>query len=70
MQCVVRGFLEMSAHKPHHDISRYREIFEKKSQLIDRKIRYVCSLHISVLSVLVYSKKSVNRYRLKMTYLV
>jgi len=40
MQCVVRGFLETSAHKPHRYISRYREIFEIKSRLIDRKIRY------------------------------
>jgi len=30
MQCVVRGFLETSAHKPHRYISRYHEIFEKK----------------------------------------
>jgi len=42
VQCVVRGFLEMSAHKSHRYISRYPEIFEKKSRLIVRKIRYVC----------------------------
>jgi len=30
VQCVVRGFLEMSAHKSHHYISRYPEIFWKK----------------------------------------
>ena len=40
MQCVVRAFLETSAHKPHRYISRYPEIFEKKSRLIVRKIRY------------------------------
>ena len=40
VQCVVRGFLETSAHKSHRYISRYPEIFEKKSRLIVRKIRY------------------------------
>jgi len=30
VQCVVRGFLETSAHKSHRYISRYPEIFEKK----------------------------------------
>ena len=39
VQCVVRGFLETSAHKSHRYISRYPEIFEKKSRLIVRKIR-------------------------------
>ena len=37
VQCVVRGFLETSALKPHRYISRYREIFEKESRHIDRK---------------------------------
>jgi len=39
MQCVVRGFLETSAHKSHRYISRYPEIFEKKSRLVVQKIR-------------------------------
>jgi len=39
VQCVVRGFLETSTHKPHRYISRYRKIFEKKSRFIDQKIR-------------------------------
>jgi len=39
VQCVVRGFLETFAHKSHRYISRYPEIFEKKSRLIVRKIR-------------------------------
>jgi len=34
-------FLETSAHKSHRYISRYPEIFEKKSRLIVRKIRYL-----------------------------
>jgi len=29
VQCVVRGFLETSAHKSHRYISHYTEIFEK-----------------------------------------
>jgi len=33
--------LETSAHKSHRYISRYPEIFEKKSRLIVRKIRYM-----------------------------
>jgi len=39
VQCVVRGFLETSAHKSHRYTSRYPEIFEKKSWIIVRKIR-------------------------------
>ena len=38
---VVRGFLETSTHKSHRYISRYPEVFEKKSRLIIRKIRYL-----------------------------
>ena len=33
VQCVVRGFLETSAHKSHRYISRYPEIFEKSRGL-------------------------------------
>jgi len=32
--------LETFAHKSHRYVSRYPEIFEKKSRLIVRKIRY------------------------------
>jgi len=40
VQCIVHVFLETFAHKSHRYISRYPEIFEKKSRLIVRKIRY------------------------------
>jgi len=46
VQCVVHGFLETSAHKPHRYISRYPAIYDKKSQLIVRKIWYVYFLRI------------------------
>jgi len=33
VQCVVRGFLEMTAHKSHRYISRYPEILKKSCGL-------------------------------------
>jgi len=47
VQCIVSGFLETSAHKSHRYISRYPEIFEKKSRLIVRKIRYTLGWWVS-----------------------
>jgi len=53
VRCIVRGFLETSAHKSHRYISRYPEIFEKKSRLIVRKIRYIFLLVVDCLVVVV-----------------
>jgi len=44
VQCIVHVFLETFAHKSHRYVSRYPEIFEKKSRLIVRKIRYIVML--------------------------